>query len=56
MSDEVLSAASPRLTTVDAEPAFLLQKVEEDNLAKEFLDEVVTGDTELVEFLRNRGL
>jgi hypothetical protein len=32
------------------------QMLEKDNLAQEFLDEVVASDTELVEFLRDRGL
>ena len=35
VADEIFAPAAPRLAALDAEPAFLLQEVEEDNLAEQ---------------------
>src|SRR5665213_478512 len=58
MANEVFLSPPPRLTASHTEPSFLLEKVEEDDLAKELLRKVVIRDAAVVELGRHarRGL
>src|ERR1019366_718415 len=53
MTNEILFSPPPRLTTSYTKPTFLLQKIEEDNLAEELLCKVVIRDAALLELGRH---